>query len=264
MAHGVEADRSDATCARFASSAGVSLAEMASATRIGEHSSRGARGRWTSTSSPRPSSSRASSGRTASSSATPADEALALYDRERGAPATATVPPARADPAPGDGLGHPLALSGSAAPDLRRRPCRRCALVGASRPRSGRTEPAAARRSAAVAPVGDPGAGARRSPPARPLRLPRADGRGDTQRLVVKAVEPTWIRVQIDEGRPVEETARGRHSSGVERGQAVRPHRRQCGRHRARQLNGRPLPPLGARGAVIHRLSLPALPAPGS
>ena len=29
-------------------------------------------------------------------------------------------------------------------------------------------------------------------------------------------------------------------------------------------LNGRPLPPLGARGAVIHRLSLPELPGQGS
>jgi cytoskeleton protein RodZ len=29
-------------------------------------------------------------------------------------------------------------------------------------------------------------------------------------------------------------------------------------------LNGRPLPALGARGAVIHRLSLPALPGQGS
>jgi hypothetical protein len=70
-------------------------------------------------------------------------------------------------------------------------------------------------------------------------------------------VEPTWIRVQIDEARPTEEllspgttrqwTADRRflltvgNAGGVEL-----------------ELNGKVLPSLGARGAVVRQLSLPA------
>jgi hypothetical protein len=84
-----------------------------------------------------------------------------------------------------------------------------------------------------------------------------------SQRLVIKAVEPTWIRVQTDEGRIAEEllpagasrewTADRRFlvtigdAGGVEL-----------------TLNGRSLPPLGAKGTVIRRLELPQLPASGS
>lgn len=83
------------------------------------------------------------------------------------------------------------------------------------------------------------------------------------QRLVIKAVEPTWIRVQTDEGRIAEEllpagasrewTADRRFlvtigdAGGVEL-----------------TLNGRSLPPLGAKGTVIRRLELPQLPPSGS
>jgi cytoskeleton protein RodZ len=84
-----------------------------------------------------------------------------------------------------------------------------------------------------------------------------------SQRLVIKAVEPTWVRVQTDEGRIAEEllpagasrewTADRRflltigNAGGVEL-----------------TLNGRSLPPLGAKGTVIQRLELPQLPASGS
>ncbi len=84
-----------------------------------------------------------------------------------------------------------------------------------------------------------------------------------SQRLVIKAVEPTWIRVQPDEGRIAEEllpagasrewTADRRFlvtigdAGGVEL-----------------TLNGRSLPPLGAKGTVIRRLELPQQPASGS
>jgi len=100
------------------------------------------------------------------------------------------------------------------------------------------------------------------SPPAAVPAMPAAD-LAETQRLVVKAVEPTWIRVQADEGRAVEEllapgaqrqwTAGKRfvltigNAGGIEI-----------------ELNGRTLPSLGARGAVIHRLSLPGIPPAGS
>ena len=76
------------------------------------------------------------------------------------------------------------------------------------------------------------------------------------QRLVVKALETTWIRVQTDDGRVAEEllpTGATREWTSAKRfvvtvgnagGIEV-------------ELNGRSLPPLGARGAVIQRLELP-------
>jgi cytoskeletal protein RodZ len=76
------------------------------------------------------------------------------------------------------------------------------------------------------------------------------------QRLVVRAVEATWIRVQTDEGRATEEllppgatrewTSARRfvltvgNAGGIEL-----------------ELNGQRLAPLGGRGQVIHRLELP-------
>jgi cytoskeleton protein RodZ len=79
---------------------------------------------------------------------------------------------------------------------------------------------------------------------------------GTPLRLVIRAVEPTWIRVQTDEGRSTEELlppGATREWSSAKRflltvgnagGIEV-------------ELNGRQLPPLGARGAVIQRLELP-------
>ena len=93
------------------------------------------------------------------------------------------------------------------------------------------------------------------TPSPAPAEKPGAPA-GGQQRLVVKAVEPTWIRVQTDNGRVAEEllpagatrewTSNTRfvltigNAGGVEI-----------------ELNGRRLAPLGARGAVIQRLELP-------
>lgn len=86
-----------------------------------------------------------------------------------------------------------------------------------------------------------------------------------SQRLIVKAVESTWIRIQADDGTVDEAllapgatrewTAQRRffvtigNAGGIEL-----------------TLNGQPMPPLGARGVVIRRLELPpqAVPAAGS
>ncbi len=97
--------------------------------------------------------------------------------------------------------------------------------------------------------------------PAASVALPTAPAstaspRPTAQRLSAKAIEPTWIRVQIDDGRTIEEllpvgatrewTASKRflltvgNAGGVEL-----------------TLNGRPVPPLGSRGAVIRGLELP-------
>jgi cytoskeleton protein RodZ len=88
------------------------------------------------------------------------------------------------------------------------------------------------------------------SAPPAPAEKPGA------QRLVVKAVEATWIRVQTDDGRVAEEllppgatrewtsTKRFVLTIGNAGGIEI-------------ELNGRVLAPLGARGAVIQRLELP-------
>jgi cytoskeletal protein RodZ len=100
--------------------------------------------------------------------------------------------------------------------------------------------------------------------PSTPVRSVSAPAEGASgQRLFVKAIEPTWIRVQADDGRVVEElltpgttrewTAQRRflltvgNAGGIEM-----------------QLNGQPMPPLGARGVVIRQLALPQAAAAGS
>jgi cytoskeletal protein RodZ len=74
-------------------------------------------------------------------------------------------------------------------------------------------------------------------------------------RLVARTTEPTWIRVQMDNGRVIEELlpagAMREWSSGgflltIGNAGGI-----------SLELNGSPLPPLGASGAVIHRLVLP-------
>ncbi len=77
------------------------------------------------------------------------------------------------------------------------------------------------------------------------------------QRLVVKALEPTWIRIQMDDSRTVEEllpagasrewSAEKRFVLTVGNAGGI-----------SLELNGRALPPVGAPGAVIRELILPA------
>jgi len=138
--------------------------------------------------------------------------------------------------------------------------------------------PAVSPRGAAAPPAQPPALAAERARPASPaapappatpaapaVAAPTAAPKAvvGSQRLVIKAVEPTWIRVQTDEGRIAEEllpagasrewTADRRFlvtigdAGGVEL-----------------TLNGRSLPPLGPKGTVIRRLELPQPPASGS
>src|SRR5215468_6534365 len=102
-----------------------------------------------------------------------------------------------------------------------------------------------------------PSAAAPAAPPAAtPVPRATAAPRGG-QHLVAKAVEPTWIRVQIDGVRSVEEllpagatrewSAEKRFVLTVGNAGGI-----------SLELNGRPLPPIGAPGAVIRELVLPA------
>lgn len=110
----------------------------------------------------------------------------------------------------------------------------------------------------APTPVATPAAPAAPPPAATsvPAAATAAPPRGG-QHLVAKALEPTWIRVQIDGVRSVEEllpagatrewSAEKRFVLTVGNAGGI-----------SLELNGRPLPPIGAPGAVIRELVLPA------
>ena len=79
---------------------------------------------------------------------------------------------------------------------------------------------------------------------------------GAPYRLVARVSEPTWIRVRMEDGRASEETvAAGETRVWVSNTPFVLTIGNAGGV--ALELNGRPLPSLGARGAVIPRLVLP-------
>jgi cytoskeleton protein RodZ len=83
------------------------------------------------------------------------------------------------------------------------------------------------------------------------------------QRLMIRAVDATWIRVQPDEGRATEELL----PAGASREWSAE-HRFLVTIGNAGgvevALNGKVLPPLGPKGTVIQRLELPQAPASGS
>jgi cytoskeletal protein RodZ len=83
------------------------------------------------------------------------------------------------------------------------------------------------------------------------------------QRLVIRAVEPTWVRVQTDEGRVAEELL----PAGASREWAAeRRFLLTIGNAGGVELtlNGRALPSLGPKGTVIQRLELPPPATTGS
>jgi cytoskeletal protein RodZ len=84
-----------------------------------------------------------------------------------------------------------------------------------------------------------------------------------SQRLVVRALEPTWIRVQTDDLRAIDELLL---PGAVREWTAARRFRLTVGNAGGIEieLNGRPMPRLGQRGAVIRQLELPQATAAGS
>jgi transcriptional regulator with XRE-family HTH domain len=105
---------------------------------------------------------------------------------------------------------------------------------------------------AAAAPAPSPAAPA----PAPELRPPG-------QRLMIRAVEPTWIRVQVDDGQVAEELLQ---AGAVREWTAARRFVLTVGNAGGLEvdLNGRRMPSLGAKGAVIQRLVLPQEGGAGS
>jgi len=190
-----------------------------------------------------------------------ADEALALYDQARGAPAMGKSHAVLVRSRKG-WVGHPLAVSsalllifggGLVALKLVTQP----APTRLEQPRPAGRAPESIPE---MVPAPAPAISMPPSAPAAPITQARVP---ETQRLVIKAVEPTWIRVQIDDARVVEELL----EAGAQREwTSDRRFVLTIGNAGGIEivLNGRPLPSLGARGAVIHRLSLPELPGQGS
>jgi cytoskeleton protein RodZ len=191
----------------------------------------------------------------------PADEALALYNQARGLPATGESHAVHVRPGRG-WVGHPLAISGAL---LLIFGGGLVALKLVSQPTPAPwAEPKAAARAPESAPEALPPAAPAVSMPPSAVAPAISQARvPETQRLVVKAMEPTWIRVQIDDARVVEEllTAGAQREWTSDRRFVL-----SIGNAGGIEivLNGRSLPSLGARGAVIHRLSLPELPGQGS
>lgn len=92
--------------------------------------------------------------------------------------------------------------------------------------------------------------------PTAPVRPP-AQGEPARARLVARATEPTWVRVQMDDGSVVEELLpAGATREWVSNKRFVLTVGNAGGL--ALELNGQPIPPLGARGAVIQKLVIPA------
>lgn len=121
----------------------------------------------------------------------------------------------------------------------------------AAAPPAASTVPAA---SASPAPAATPPPAApSATPPRAATPAPPAGG----QRLVVRAIEPTWIRVQTDSGRVAEELlpAGASREWAAERRFLV-----TIGNAGGVELtlNGKALPSLGPKGSVIQRLELPA------
>jgi len=92
--------------------------------------------------------------------------------------------------------------------------------------------------------------------PVQPAPVPAGEPKPAGQRLLIRAVEPTWIRVQVDEGQVTEELLQ---AGAVREWTAARRFVLTVGNAGGLEvdLNGRRIPALGARGAVIQRLVLP-------
>jgi cytoskeleton protein RodZ len=108
-------------------------------------------------------------------------------------------------------------------------------------------------RADATGPAASPPAPEARRAPASPAPagIPAAG-----QRLVARATEPTWLRVQMDGGEAVQELL---PAGATREWTAERRFLLTIGNAGGIELtlNGRPVPSLGARGAVIRDLVLP-------
>jgi cytoskeleton protein RodZ len=108
----------------------------------------------------------------------------------------------------------------------------------------------------AVAPSAPATPSASSSPAPSPATVAAEAKPTGSHRLVMRAIEPTWVRVQIDDGAVAEELL---PTGAVREWTAARGFVLTVGNAGGLEVdfNGRRLPSLGARGAVIQRLVLP-------
>jgi cytoskeleton protein RodZ len=113
-----------------------------------------------------------------------------------------------------------------------------------------------AREPVAVAPSPPATPAASSSPAPSPATAAVEAKPTGSHRLVMRAIEPTWVRVQIDDGTVAEELL---PTGAVREWTAARGFVLTVGNAGGLEVdfNGRRLPSLGARGAVIQRLVLP-------
>ena len=115
--------------------------------------------------------------------------------------------------------------------------------------------PAASAPAAALAPSSSPAAPSASAPaPSSPSAT--VEAKPGNHHLIVRAIEPTWLRVQVDEGQVAEELLQ---TGAVREWNATRRFTLTVGNAGGVEidLNGKRMPSLGAKGAVIQRLVLP-------
>jgi len=168
--------------------------------------------------------------------------ALVLQPREEGQPSAPELGPAPPPPAPASEPAippPPVAVPSTPPPGP---------VPASAVPRAAPPSPAASTPPPAVTPAA----------PA-PTLAALAGEFSAPYRLIARVSDPTWIRVRTEDGRTSEETI---PAGEVREWVSNRPLVVTIGNAGgvALELNGRALPPLGARGVVIPRLVLP----PGS
>jgi cytoskeleton protein RodZ len=222
---------------------------------------------------------------------TPPDEAIALYHRQAGVPLP--PPPAPSGQHVPSGtrsrgtvlvsfvllviLGVSLFAVANVLQSARERASARVEAPPSVAQEQSTPEPVASVTSPALTevqpsgppPPPPPAGGVRPVSPPKPAETPSTGGAPSTggtpstlgspstpYRLVARVSEATWVRVRMDEGRLTEETIpAGEIREWVSNTPFVLTVGNAGGI--ALELNGRPLPPLGARGAVISRLVIP-------
>jgi cytoskeleton protein RodZ len=92
--------------------------------------------------------------------------------------------------------------------------------------------------------------------PPPPASSTTGEAKPGSHHLIVRAVEPTWLRVQVDDGQVAEELLQ---AGAVREWTATRRFTLTVGNAGGVEidLNGKRMPSLGAKGAVIQRLVLP-------
>jgi cytoskeleton protein RodZ len=94
------------------------------------------------------------------------------------------------------------------------------------------------------------------SPPTPPSSSAPGEAKPGNHHLIVRSIEPTWLRVQVDDGQVAEELLQ---AGAVREWTATRRFTLTVGNAGGVEidLDGKRMPSLGAKGAVIHRLVLP-------